>query len=350
MQFLSSLFASSSDNGNTIWKDKVAVITGGGQGMGAKMAEILASRGIKGLALADINAEKLEETASYIYKLLNEEERKYTLITTHIVDVSCREQVFAFAEDVIKIHKKCDCLLNNAGIVCANTTDGTTVEEWEKVLKVDLFSVFYCTKAFLPYLKASKQSYVGNTSSFAGIAGYPGESAYCTSKFGVRGFTECFMSECLTLSPNIHVSVIHPGMVKTNIFKNCDQYVHNVSDCVNSTTLGFEFPDKYKMKNSSDLHWALNNIGSTSAHDAAKQIINGLESKSTRIIVGTDCRIVDYAMRLSPHFFLKNELLFKILSAISFFTAKFIGRKVLSTIWLMACYMWYRRGVRRIGL
>tara|TARA_A100001015_G_scaffold296921_1_gene377799 strand:+ start:333 stop:1370 length:1038 start_codon:yes stop_codon:yes gene_type:complete len=341
------LSTSSSIKNNTIWKDKVAVITGGGQGMGAKMAEIFASRGIKGLALADINAEKLEETAGYIYQMLSEEERKHTLITTHIVDVSSREQVFAFAEDVIKIHKQCDCLLNNAGIVCANTTDNTTVEEWEKVVKVDLFSVFYCTKAFLPYLKASKQAYVGNTSSFAGIAGYPGESAYCTSKFGVRGFTECFMSECLTLTPNIHVSVIHPGMVKTDIFKNCDQYVHNVSDCVNSKTLGFELPDKYKMKSSSDLHWALNNIGSTTAREAAIQIVNGFENKSTRIIIGTDCQIVDYAMRLSPHFFLKNELIFKILSAFSFFTARFIGRKVISIVWLLGCYMWYRRGLRR---
>ena len=112
------------------------------------MAEIFASRGIKGLALADINAEKLEETAGYIYQMLSEEERKHTLITTHIVDVSSREQVFAFAEDVIKIHKQCDCLLNNAGIVCANTTDNTTVEEWEKVVKVDLFSVFIALKHF----------------------------------------------------------------------------------------------------------------------------------------------------------------------------------------------------------
>ena len=71
------LSTSSSIKNNTIWKDKVAVITGGGQGMGAKMAEIFASRGIKGLALADINAEKLEETAGYIYQMLSEEERKY---------------------------------------------------------------------------------------------------------------------------------------------------------------------------------------------------------------------------------------------------------------------------------
>ena len=338
---------SNSERGG-VWADKIAVITGGGQGMGAKMGETLAKRGVKGLALADINAEKLEETAAYISRQLTDEERKHTLITTHVVDVSNRDQVFAFAEDVVKIHKQCDCLLNNAGIVCANTTDNTTIEEWEHVLKVDLFSVFYCTKAFLPYLKASKQSYVGNTSSFAGIAAYPGESAYATSKFGVRGFTECFMSECLTLSPNIHVSVIHPGMVKTNIFKNSDRYVHNVSDCVNSRTLGFEFPEKLKMKSSSDLHWALNAIGSTTPMQAAVQIIDGLENKRTRIIVGTDCRIVDYAMRLSPHFFLKNELVFKILSAFSFFTARFVGRKVLTTLWLLGCYIWYRRGIRRV--
>ena len=130
----------SNSEGGGVWADKVAVITGGGQGMGAKMGETLAKRGVKGLALADINAKKLEETAAYIARQLTDEERKHTLITTHVVDVSNRNQVFAFADDVVKIHKQCDCLLNNAGIVCANTTDNTTIEEWEHVLKVDLQS------------------------------------------------------------------------------------------------------------------------------------------------------------------------------------------------------------------
>jgi NAD(P)-dependent dehydrogenase (short-subunit alcohol dehydrogenase family) len=321
------------------FEGKVSVVTGAATGMGRQLALGLAKQGARGIALVDVHEEKLKEAASAISTAMGFPSPGVLTITTHVCDVSDRTQVFVTAADVASLHLgQIDALFNNAGIVCANSTEKTTIEEWERVLQVNLFSVLYTTKAFLPYLKKSRQAYVTNTSSMAGIAGFPGQSAYCASKFAVRGITECFMMECLSLHPNIHVCVVHPGMVKTDIFKNCKEYVHDVSDTVNATTLGFTLPKKYRMKNANDLDWMLKAAGSTTAFAAAKQILDGLERKETRILVGTDCKLVDLAIRFAPHGVLRNELVFKTMSFLSFTIPRFVGRKSMYTLFCTVMY------------
>ena len=324
------------------WKGKVCVVTGAADGMGKQLALTLAMRGAKGLALADINMGRLEDTAKYIRGQRGILVDQNFLITTHYVDVSSRDAMFRFAEDVVQQHGGVvDALFNNAGIVCANSTDGSSIEEWERVLKVDLFGVFYGMKAFLPALKRSKQAYVANTSSMAGIGAFPGNSAYATSKFGVRGMTECFMMECNALNKNIHVAVVHPGMVTTNIFQNCKEYIHDVSATVDAKTLGFTLPKEYRMKNASDMDWLLKNAGSTTPAQAAQIIIDGLEKKETRILVGSDCKMVDLAVRLFPHGIFNNEYLFKFLSFASFTVPRFFGRRTVYSLWCAIAYFYF---------
>ena len=92
------------------------------------------------------------------------------------------------------------------------------------------------------------------------------------------------------------------------------------------------------MKNASDMDWLLKNAGSTTPFQAAKIIINGLERKESRILVGTDCKMVDLAVRLCPHGIFNNEYLFKLLSFASFTVPRFFGRKTLYSFWCALVY------------
>jgi len=251
------------------FKDKVVVITGAGSGIGRALAMEFHSRGAR-LALNDYNETGLEETIALIGGNIYKE----------AFDVSNKEAMFAFAENVANHYGQVDVMINNAGVALAKgTTNEVTVEEYEWVLGINLWGMMYGSLAFLPHLRNQSESSLVNVSSIFGIHGIPGQTAYCTSKFGIRGFTESLVIEEKLKNSNIHVATVHPGGIKTNIARTAMK-VENASE------------EEIKKIEKSFI---------TTPAKAAKRIINGIERKKNRIIVGPDGMYL-YLLTKLPHF------------------------------------------------
>jgi NAD(P)-dependent dehydrogenase (short-subunit alcohol dehydrogenase family) len=187
---------------------KVAVVTGASSGIGRALAQQLAARGAR-LALSDINAAGLAETMQSLPA--GAEARGYPL------DVSNRQAVFAHADDVKRDFGTAHFVVNNAGATVVGTVEHLTIEEIEWQLGINLWGVIYGTKAFLPMMLAQREGCIVNISSVFGMVGFPAQSAYNISKFGVRGLTECLWSELD--GTGVRAVCVHPGGIKTNIEK-----------------------------------------------------------------------------------------------------------------------------------
>src|ERR1700742_2075240 len=190
-------------------RDKVAVVTGSGSGIGRQLALELARRGAR-LALSDVDEAGLGETADQA-KALGAE------VFTARLDVADRQAVRDHAEAVAAHFGVVHQVYNNAGVASSGSVLDGEWDEYTHVLGINLFGVIHGTKAFLPHLVASGDGHVVNVSSLNGIMAQPGLSAYCASKFGVRGFTETLRAEMLSGGHPVQVTVVHPGGVKTNI-------------------------------------------------------------------------------------------------------------------------------------
>src|SRR5208283_4410686 len=187
----------------------VAVITGAGSGMGRCLAQQLAGMGAS-LALSDVNEKGLAETR----ELLSGARGK---ITCHAVDVGKEEQVKRFAGAVEAEHGRASVLFNNAGVALLGNFEEISLEDFRWLMDVNFWGVIYGTHYFLPLLKKDKRAAVVNTSSLLGFVGAIGQSAYCASKFAVRGFTESLAHELK--GTNVCVTCVHPGFVRTSIAK-----------------------------------------------------------------------------------------------------------------------------------
>jgi short-subunit dehydrogenase len=187
---------------------KVVVITGAASGIGRALAQQAAGKGAR-LALSDVNAKGLEETLKSLPAVA--EARGYTL------DVSSRQAVFTHADDVRRDFGTAHCVINNAGATVVGTVAHLSIEEIEWQLGINLWGVIYGTKAFLPMMLAQRDGCIVNISSVFGLVGFPLQSAYNISKFGVRGLTECLWSELE--GTGVRAVCVHPGGIRTNIEK-----------------------------------------------------------------------------------------------------------------------------------
>jgi butyryl-CoA dehydrogenase len=245
------------------FKNKIVVITGAGSGMGRALAINFANQGAK-LALNDFNEKGLKETVALL--------PSSTEVFTSVFDVSKKEDMFKFADDVFKKYGKVDAMINNAGVAIAKfTVDKVSVEDYEWILGINMWGIMYGSLAFLPYLRKQKESSLVNFSSIFGLHGIPGQAPYATSKFAVRGFTESLELEEKIHKTGVAVSCVHPGGVKTNIAK---------------ASRGAEL-DPESIKNFEKLFF-------TSAEKAAQIIINGMRKKKSRILVGIDAHFFHY--------------------------------------------------------
>jgi NAD(P)-dependent dehydrogenase (short-subunit alcohol dehydrogenase family) len=188
------------------FKGKVAVVTGAGSGIGRALAMQLADGGAR-LALSDIDGAGLATTIAQLPA--GTEVRSYKL------DVSSREAVFAHSDDVKRDFGAAHLIFNNAGATMVGTFEHMTIDEIDWQLGINLWGVIYGSKAFLPMMLAQREGCIVNISSVFGLVGFPAQSAYNISKFGVRGLTECLWRELE--GTGVRALSVHPGGIKTNI-------------------------------------------------------------------------------------------------------------------------------------
>jgi NAD(P)-dependent dehydrogenase (short-subunit alcohol dehydrogenase family) len=250
----------------------VAVVTGAGSGIGRALALGLGARGCA-LALADINAAGLSETAA----LANA--TPAPKVTTAIVDVADWAASSRFASEVEERHGGAQLLVNNAGVALGGFFEEVSLEDFAWLMGINFWGVVYGVKAFLPQLRRQAEAHIVNVSSVFGLAGPPGQTAYASSKFAVRGFTESLRAE-LKGTP-ISVSCVHPGGVRTNIAVNARAAV---TDPERLTAAQKRWEKLLRMPPDA----------------AAAIIIRGIERNRARILVGNDARLLDAVARLSP--------------------------------------------------
>lgn len=256
---------------------KVAAITGAASGMGRYLGERLAKRGCQ-VALSDVNEEGLEESA----RLARAHGVK---VTTQKLDVANREAVHAWADQVVKDHGKCNAIFNNAGVGYGATAEGFEYSDMEWIFGINYWGVVYGTKAFLPYLRASGDGHVVNTSSLFGLMAFPGQSSYNATKFAVRGFTEALRIELEMTNAPVSATCVHPGGIKTNIARAAR--LHSSIE-----SLG--------VKNDGKSHERFEKMFRMTAEDAAETIIRGVLKNERRVLVGTDAKIYDALQRVVP--------------------------------------------------
>ena len=270
---------------------KVAVITGAGSGIGRALALELVRRGAR-VAVSDIDDGGLAETAALI-------ERQVPGAVAHQqhLDVADREAFLAYADAVAGQLGVVHQIYNNAGIASGRTVLDSEWIIFDNVIGVNLWGVIHGTKAFLPHLIASGDGHVINISSLNGYFAQDELSAYCTTKFGVRGFTETLRIEMLRDKQPVQVTVVHPGGVKTSIATSSVQH---------AAELGLEVTDRERRR--AQLY--TDKLLRMDPAQAAKIIIDGVEAGRARVLVGNDARVIDLIVRVFPVRYHRLVLLF----------------------------------------
>jgi len=253
------------------FSDGVAVITGAGSGMGRCLAQELAAEGMA-LALSDISEKGLHETAGLL--------QTKAKVTQHIVNVADESQVKAFAEQVKAQHGRATLLFNNAGVAVLGQFEELSLKDFRWLMDINFWGVVYGVTYFLPLLKKEKRAQIINTSSLLGLFGASGQSAYCASKFAVRGFTESLHHELLGTS--VGVTCVHPGFVRTQIAKNAKPGERAGSNLQHDSIARFD------------------RVARTDPEVAVKKILRGVERGRARILIGVDAYFVDTWQRLRP--------------------------------------------------
>lgn len=251
------------------FKNKIAVITGAGSGIGQALAIELAKKGAI-LILSDKNADTLSDTEEKIKTI-------GATVDCYTVDVSDEKAIENFTKKVLKNHQHIDLLFNNAGFALGKISlKEVKMEDFKKIMDVNVYGVIHHTKLFLDTLLSRPEAVIVNISSLFGIVGVADQVPYCTTKFAVRGFTEALRMELM--DTNVEVYCVHPGGINTNIYRNAVHYEKNAS------------LDKKFQKA----------LERTSPEQAAKIILKNIEKKNERILIGIDAEIGDRLARTMP--------------------------------------------------
>ena len=275
------------------FKNKVAVITGSGSGIGRELAIELASNGAN-IALVEINEETLNETAELL--------KKYNVgVSKHIVDVGNKQAVFDLPEKVIEEHGSVDMVFNNAGVALSSTVENSTDEDWEWGLGILLHGVINGTRAFLPFLKDRPEAAIINTSSIFGLLSVPNQSIYHVGKYGVRGFTESLALEMKMEKSNVEVYSVHPGHIGTNIAN-----IGAKNGKFDFDEDGEDGPNLFgaQAKTVEEAGQLFKDKAPINANTAAKIILKNIKKKNKRILVGSDAYAYDLIQRIFPKWYI----------------------------------------------
>ena len=256
----------------------VGVITGAASGIGAALAANLAGRGMA-LALADRNAAGLAAAAAVA-------RAKGVRVSEHVLDVRDAEALANLPEAVLAEHGRVSLLVNNAGVALIGTFEQVSMDDFAWVMDINFWAPVRLTRAFLYVLHREEAAQIVNVSSIFGNVGAPGNTAYCASKFGIRGFSESLRHE-LT-GGKIGVTVVHPGGIRTEV--------------ANSARLS-QGIDPEEAKSSIA---QFNQLLRTSPDEAAEVIVQGIIKRRGRVLIGSDARMLDRIQRLFPETYWKR--------------------------------------------
>ncbi len=249
---------------------KVAVVTGAGSGIGQALAIELARSGAK-VAISDVDVEGLAAT----------EERLKAIgapVRSDRLDVTEREAFLSYADAVNDHFGTVNQIYNNAGIAFTGDIEISQFKDIERVMDVDYWGVVNGTKAFLPHLIASGDGHVVNISSIFGLFSVPGQAAYNSAKFAVRGFTEALRQEMILAGHPVKVTTVHPGGIKTAIARN------------STAAEGLEV---------AELAQTFDKLARTSPQKAARIILDAVRKNKARVLVGPDAKVLDIIVRLT---------------------------------------------------
>jgi NAD(P)-dependent dehydrogenase (short-subunit alcohol dehydrogenase family) len=296
------------------FEGKLAVITGGGTGMGRELARQLAVEGCH-VALCDVSEEAMAQTRSLCWR----EAPAGTRVSTFFADVSEELQVLAFRDAVAEAHETdhIHLLFNNAGIGGAGSFILDGREEWDKTFAVCWNGVYCCTRAFLPMLLASPEGHLVNTSSvngfWASLGPMTAHTAYSSAKFAVKGFTEALINDFRLNAPHVKVSLVMPGHIGTSIVINSARILgrdpKNLSDDdlaearERMTRMGFEAPGATNDQIRQAMQMAAESFrddAPMTAAEAARIILEGVREERWRILVGEDAHVLDRLVREAP--------------------------------------------------
>ena len=298
---------------------KLAVVTGGGSGMGRELTRQLAAQGCS-VAACDLNPDAVTETAG----LAQAEAPPGVRVTGHVCDVAEEAQVLRFRDELLAEHGSdhVDLVFSNAGIGGGGSFVNDSREDWERTFATDWWGVYHCARTFLPLLVASGDGVLVNTSSVNGIwaalgPGMP-NTAYSAAKFAVRGFSEALIEDLRSNAPQVRVVVVIPGHVGTDIVANSlrahGREPERMTDVQVEELIPADARDRLiragalpQGASADDLRQFLMRAGNdfrdkapVSAAQAATVILDALRTGTWRILIGEDAKMIDAAVRAKP--------------------------------------------------
>lgn len=251
-------------------KDKVAVITGAGSGIGRALAEAFAAEGCH-IALVDINEKGLRESEQLLA-------HKGIRTSVHVASVADRERMAALPAEIEQVHGAIHLLFNNAGVTVSKSFEDHALPDFDFLLGINMWGVIYGCHFFLPYLKKQGEGHIINTSSMAGFIAFPNQSAYSMSKAAVKSLSETL--RVALACHNIGVTSIHPGAIKTNIL---------------NAAMAKSGADEETKKMA-----AMVDRFGKSPEDLAKTVVKAVKANRMRQLIGPDSYLLEFLKRLFP--------------------------------------------------
>ncbi|HUB43230.1 MAG TPA: SDR family oxidoreductase [Streptosporangiaceae bacterium] len=299
---------------------KLAVVTGGGSGIGRELVRQLAAQGCS-VAACDLNPDSLAVTAATAWAAAPTGVR----VTGHVCDVSDEAQVQRFRDELLEQHATdhVDLVFANAGIFGGSSFVKDSRQEWERTFAVNWGGVYNCARTFLPLLIASGDGVLVNTSSVASFwatagPGAPPITAYSASNFAIKGFSEALIEDLRANAPQVRVVVVMPGVVNTDIAENSRralglpeweqlsdaELLEQIPDIGRAILIGMGLlADGFS---ADDLRRAIPRMRDElrgkgfNATQAATIILDGVRSGTWRILVGAEAEMLDEQVRANP--------------------------------------------------
>ena len=296
------------------FENKIAVVTGGGTGMGRELVMALASAGAK-VAMCDVSKDNMAETSRLVLAAHPE-----ATVSSHLCDVSSEDAMNRFRDEVLEQHSTdhIHLLFNNAGIAGGGSFVAGDRDEWERTFGVCWFGVYNGARAFMPLLVAAEEAHIINTSSvngfWASIGHMVPHTSYAAAKFAVKGFTEALINDLRVNAPHVGVSLVMPGHIGTSIAINSGLvHGHNSPKDMTAEEVAIArermIAAGLPVDNEPDDHIraavqagqeSFRDTAPMTAASAAEVILNGVRENRWRILVGDDAHALDAHVRADP--------------------------------------------------